>query len=323
MKKTVFISSTAEDLGPYRRAVWNVLEDLEVNVRGMEQFGARTEAPLETCLAEVDGSDIYVGIIAFRLGTVDESTGKSYTQLEYERARQLDKEILIYLMDSKNAKVAPEFIDRDTFRSTRLDTFKRLLKENHTVDTFVSPDDLAQKLQRSVGSYVEPKQPSAEEVKGEFERTASLLDEFLLIPKAVAGREVRLEVRLAGRPFPASRGICSAFNWEFGATVGLKVQITKPEGYDHSGVEELYLSAEQARHFLPVDEGEKRDIYAQLQFADAKLTGSRARFRPMVEYVLPLASRSFEHLQANLLGGTHRVEPEATLTLRLTGAPAA
>ena len=60
---TVFVSSTFEDLKSHRRAVWSALEQFEVNVRGMEAFGARPDAPIDTCLAEVEQSDIYVGII--------------------------------------------------------------------------------------------------------------------------------------------------------------------------------------------------------------------------------------------------------------------
>ena len=66
MNKTVFISSTYDDLNQYRRAIWDLLEKFQVNVRGMEQFGARKEAPLATCLSEVEQSDIYLGVIAFR-----------------------------------------------------------------------------------------------------------------------------------------------------------------------------------------------------------------------------------------------------------------
>jgi hypothetical protein len=44
MNKTVFISSTYDDLKEYRRAVWELLEKFDVNVRGMEQFGARKES---------------------------------------------------------------------------------------------------------------------------------------------------------------------------------------------------------------------------------------------------------------------------------------
>ena len=48
MKKTVFISSTFEDLAEHRRAIWDLLEEFDVRIRGMEKFGARKESPLET-----------------------------------------------------------------------------------------------------------------------------------------------------------------------------------------------------------------------------------------------------------------------------------
>ena len=81
MNKVVFISSTYVDLAEYRREVWNVLEKFHVTPKGMEQFGARSQAPLETCLAEVAQSDVYVGIIGFRLGSVDPKSDKSFTNL--------------------------------------------------------------------------------------------------------------------------------------------------------------------------------------------------------------------------------------------------
>lgn len=99
MQHTIFVSSTFVDLQSHRKAVWDTLAEFDVAVRGMEQFGARTETPLQTCLFEVDQADIYVGIIAFRLGSIESQSGKSYTQLEYERALTRSKEILIYLVD--------------------------------------------------------------------------------------------------------------------------------------------------------------------------------------------------------------------------------
>jgi hypothetical protein len=85
MNKTVFISSTYEDLKEYRRAIWDLLEKFNVNVRGMEDFGARRDSPLATCIAEVEQSDIYLGVIAFRLGSIDSQSGRSFTQVEYEK----------------------------------------------------------------------------------------------------------------------------------------------------------------------------------------------------------------------------------------------
>ncbi len=285
MKKTIFVSSTYQDLASYRRAVWDLLEEFDVAIRGMEEFGARTGTPLETCLAEVEQSDIYIGIIGFRLGSVEESTQKSYTQLEYERALELEKEVLIYLIDEENARVPIKFIDRD-IRRDKLEAFKRKLRDNHTVDTFVSEDDLVQKLRRDLRRYIGEGEPK-EITEDEFAEARLAIDKFLLVPKAAAGREVRLEVQLKGKPFPASRELCTAFNFVFGATVGVPIAIVQPDGYNNSGLSQLFLTAKQLDDFLPVAEGESRHIYAKLQFADAEIPQMRTRFKPETTYVPP------------------------------------
>ena len=118
--KTVFISSTYKDLKDHRREVWDTLKHFDVAVRGMEEFGARTAAPLETCLAEVEQSDIYVGIIAYRLGSIDPQTKKPFTVLEYEKAVEQTKEILIYLADEEAASFPYSAMDEDSRARKRL-----------------------------------------------------------------------------------------------------------------------------------------------------------------------------------------------------------
>jgi hypothetical protein len=101
-----------------------VLKDFNVAIKGMEEFGARTEGPLQTCLAEVEQSDVYLGIIAFRLGSIDNESDKSFTQLEYEHALQAKKEILIYLADEQQALVHYGDIETDQIRQEKLKSFK-------------------------------------------------------------------------------------------------------------------------------------------------------------------------------------------------------
>ena len=42
MKKTIFISSTYKDLVKERKAVWELLKRYDVNIVGMEEFGAHS-----------------------------------------------------------------------------------------------------------------------------------------------------------------------------------------------------------------------------------------------------------------------------------------
>lgn len=282
MPRTVFVSSTFVDLQTHRKAVWETLATFDVTVRGMEQFGARTETPLETCLIEVDQSDIYVGIIAFRLGSIEAASGKSFTQLEYERAVELSKEVFIYLIDEENARVPIKFIDRGESRD-KLDSFKSILRERHTVDTFTDEGDLIAKLKRDLQRHLSPRVPAATS-PDEYLASKPRLDRFFLLPKSVAGTEVRLRVRATASPYPASRAVCQAFNLEFGGTLGLPIQVLQPEGVSASELPDLYIGSKHTTDLLPLGKGDLLDGYVKLHFSGEQIAQLRARFRPKTHY---------------------------------------
>jgi hypothetical protein len=64
----------------------------------MEVFGARPGTPLEESLAEVDASDLLVGIYAHRYGTTPDGV-VSITEREYDRAVELGKLVLAFIVD--------------------------------------------------------------------------------------------------------------------------------------------------------------------------------------------------------------------------------
>jgi hypothetical protein len=110
----------------------------------MEQFGARKSTAIQTCLEEVRKTDIFVCIIAFMYGSIEKGTKKSFTQLEYEKAVEEDKEILIYIMED-NALVKANHVERGE-SAELLESFKSLLKKNHTIDFFTNPEQLAKRI---------------------------------------------------------------------------------------------------------------------------------------------------------------------------------
>jgi hypothetical protein len=281
MKKTVFISSTFEDLAPYRRAVWDLLETFDVNVRGMEQFGARPETPLETCIAEVEQSDIFIGIIAYRLGSVENKSGKSFTQLEYDRAYELNKSILIYMIDDIKALVSINQIEFG-YKKEKLDVFKKLLRDRHTVESFNSPEDLVNKLTRDFKNLIQRKTPETETTIDEFSKSTEIIRKFLLIPKNISGQEIRVKLLILARPYSASKYICKAFNLEFGSTIGIRVQIINPTVYKNSELNELYIGAKQSESFLTLKEDDEVEIYAKLLFTENHIENVRANFQRLV-----------------------------------------
>lgn len=144
MKKSIFVSSTYRDLIKHRDGVHKVLEDFDVDIIGMENFGARNTTPLATCLSEIEKSSFYIGIIAMNYGSVEQTSQKSFTQLEYEKAVALGIDIRIFLIDEQNGEVKTGDIDFEN--ETKLRNFKTILKEKHTIAFFKNETDLAQQV---------------------------------------------------------------------------------------------------------------------------------------------------------------------------------
>ncbi len=275
MNKTVFISSTFDDLEKHRKKVWEVLRKYDVNLRGMEQFGARTEKPLITCITEVEQSDVYVGIIACRLGSIDASSGKSYTQLEYERAHELNKEILIYFIDDKNGEISPSSIDFG-INHEKLESFKSVLKDRHTIDTFKNEADLAEKLERKFKELLSLKKDEKPEYEDDFAKAYDLITRFMLIPKTYTGKNIKLRIKNTSEPFSASKAICNCFGFEFGKTIGVEIKIDKPDVA--SGFEYLFIDDKIIDAFLLIGKSKEYDIYAKMLFSQTSIDDCKTKF---------------------------------------------
>ncbi len=291
--KVAFISSTYKDLREYRRQVWDTLKRFDVAVRGMEEFGARTSGPLETCLAEVEQSDVYVGIIAYRLGSIDPETQKPFTLLEYEKAFEQHKEILIYVADDEAACFPQSVVDQDAKSRERLEAFKRLLGERHVFVTFSTPEDLVEKLSRDFDKRFSTKQQGQERDKSDedvFAASARALKAFLLTPTRFNGHEVRLCVSFSGEVFPASRKLCHQFNLEYGFTVGAYMHIVRPAEGVTSGFDAIYATGNRVDALSALVQAKEADLYSQLQFTEEDVSDVRAQFFGGKGYVVPFGS---------------------------------
>ena len=311
MKKRIFISSTYEDLQTHRRRVWELLEEFDVQVKGMEKFGARKDAPLETCIKEVKSSEIYVGIIACRLGTIDKISGKSFTRLEYEKASELKKEIMIYMIDEKSALIQPIYVDRGDEKFNKLEEFKNMLKQERTVETFINEEDLVEKLRRDLKKHLSIKKDTSEYCTDEFEKSSVLLKKLLLAPLSYSGNLIKIKINIKGDYYPASKEICDAFNLKFGATVGLPVTIVIPKGYENVGIDELYMDPKLQDALTPILSDKVIEIYARPQFSEKNIVESRARFKSETQTV-------FQIFDSNSTIETKHYEPDGKIILLLS-----
>lgn len=198
---------------------------------------------------------------------------------------------MIYLVDEENAKVLIKNVDRDEKRD-KLDAFKRLLRERHTIESFTSVEDLKEKLDRDLKRLLTKKSLEPDSITDEYLASKQVIDRFLLTPKEYSGREVRLSVQLSGTAYPASKKLCAAFNLEFGRTMGRKIKITRPDGYKEVGFDELYCSSKHADALLNQPDRSELDIYAKLQFAENPVPVVNARYKSVTYYEPPDTSFS-------------------------------
>ncbi len=142
MSLTVFLCSTYADLADERQKVLDAVRRLQLEHDSMEFFGARSDLPIETCLAEVQRSHILVVVVGHRYGSLVPNLGISYSEAEYREGRRLQKPCLVYMRD-ENAPILLKNVERDPEKLKRLEAWKADLTTQHTVATFSEPGVLA------------------------------------------------------------------------------------------------------------------------------------------------------------------------------------
>lgn len=150
----IFVSSTYEDMIPFRKAVLDAITGLEQSPIGMEHFVSSSENSLDVCLSDVRRCNLYVLLVGMRYGSIDEDTGKSFTELEYEEALRNNIPVLPFVIDENECPVLPKFVD-DGSNAEKLRAFKKRLNSSHLVSRFKSADDLKQLVIRSVEKQIQ------------------------------------------------------------------------------------------------------------------------------------------------------------------------
>jgi hypothetical protein len=201
---------------------------------------------------------------------------KSFVQLEYEKALELDKEILIYLINDINGKVSPINVDFGE-NHDKLESFKSILKERHTIDTFIDETDLGEKLKRKYDALLAKKGNEFMENEDDYKKSNDILQKFLLLPKEYSSKEVKLRIKFDGDPFPASKAICKSFYLTYGRTIGIRIKIIKPI-LNEDTFNYLFIESKQAEKFLALDRNKESEIYASPSFTEDAIDNIRAHF---------------------------------------------
>ena len=152
MKVDIFVSSTYRDLSNHREILRIAIETSGYRFRGMEHFAAQQTPPLDVCLNELEACDVYVGIIGRLYGSCPPRRVRAYTELEYNKARELDKYIII-LFIGDGAQITFNQIEQNPLNIERLNRFRERLRQRHTVDSFNDEHEAAWKILAALRNY--------------------------------------------------------------------------------------------------------------------------------------------------------------------------
>lgn len=152
----VYLSSTLNDLGPEREAVRKALGG---HCTVVESYTADERSVRESCLADVAGCDLYIGIIGGRYGFIPPGESFSITELEYQEARKHKLPTLICIKDDD--VILKRFHDAGTQENPpeRIESFRQRVN-NGTEEAgrpaiFKTPEDLKEHVLKALWRYSE------------------------------------------------------------------------------------------------------------------------------------------------------------------------
>lgn len=140
-KYQVFISSTYADLKEERRKILDILLMADCIPAGMEAFVASDVEQFEVIKKVIELCDYYILIIGKRYGSINEQTGLSYTEMEYEYAKQFGIPVLVFALD-ESVEVPPEKAEQDQTKIEALQNFRKNALENRLATIWKTQDEL-------------------------------------------------------------------------------------------------------------------------------------------------------------------------------------
>ncbi len=152
----VFVSSVHMGMQDYRAAVSDACVRLGITPVVMDEYVVEPARPLERSLSSLDSSDLVVLLVGHRYGAIPRGESRSFVELEYQRARQLGRPVLTFIVDPAQPWPVAQF-DRGA-SGDEFERFVDRLKSEQVVAFFTTPDDLRLKVLAALRPYVTPAQ---------------------------------------------------------------------------------------------------------------------------------------------------------------------
>lgn len=197
----IFVSSTYEDMIEYREAVMSALTSIDTLPVGMEQFVSSPDKSLDVCLSEVRRCQLFIALVGMRYGSIEEESGKSFSELEYEEAVKNGIPSLAFVIDENECPVLPKFVDVGD-NAEKLNNFKAILNKKYT-SRFKSIDNLKELVVRAVSRQIDEATKEKTEIqaahKDIYKDGAVTYRRFVLLPERYKDRDAVLRIRFDGK----------------------------------------------------------------------------------------------------------------------------
>ncbi len=159
----VYLSSTLNDLIPERQAVKDALGGECVVV---ESYTADERSVRDSCLSDVAGCDLYIGIIGRRYGHIPEGDSLSITEQEFQCAEKCELAALIFIKDDDEIK--SKFHDAVTKENPPelIESFRQRIASRAAI--FNTPEDLKAHVLKAYLRYAKRQtQPASKRITGD------------------------------------------------------------------------------------------------------------------------------------------------------------
>ena len=151
----IFVSSTFEDLKLERQeAMAAVVSTGNVPV-GMEYFPAGDASPFDYIKQQIDSVDYYILIVAGKYGSINEDTGISYTEMEFNYAVEKGVPIAVLQYKDPNKLPGEKLEIEDSNRRRLLEAFRKRSKEGRMADFWENPIELRMKIKDAIRNLIE------------------------------------------------------------------------------------------------------------------------------------------------------------------------
>lgn len=150
----IFVSSTYEDLKMERQEVMAAVVSTGNVPIGMEYFPAGNAAPFDYIKKQIDGADYYILIVAGKYGSINEETGISYTEMEFNYA--VERKVPIAVLQYKDIKKLPgEKLEiEDAHKRELLEAFRKNSIEGRMATFWEDAKDLRMQVKDAINGMI-------------------------------------------------------------------------------------------------------------------------------------------------------------------------